>query len=129
MKKLFLILFILTVAIPVQASMSKLYVGDEDGQFIYGIEHTAANVDAAIGGEVRTYLAKKGIVVNGVEYGSLPSRTKYNFHVALKGQNVVVRYDRDTYINHVYHQNNKNPIYENSAVSLRGGSGSYLLYE
>ncbi|MBU0581332.1 MAG: hypothetical protein KKA19_09170, partial [Candidatus Margulisbacteria bacterium] len=100
MKKLILILILISIAIPASAGMSKLYVGDENGQFIFGIQTTVANVDGALGGEIRTYLPKQGIVVNGVEYGSLPARTKYNIHLAGKNKNAVLRYDHNTYINH-----------------------------
>ena len=130
MKKLILILIILSISIPASASMSKLYVGDENGQFIFGIESTVNNNDSAIGGEVRTYLSKTGLVVDGVEYGSLPGRTKYNFHVAGKNNHSVVRYDHNVYVDHISIYSNKGkPTYENSVVSVKAGQSPYLFYE
>jgi hypothetical protein len=126
MKKLLLTIIILMISIPVSASMSKLYVGDENGQFIFGIASTVANEDGAVGGEIRTYLAKKGIEVNGIEYGSLPSRTKYNFHLAGKNENGVLRYDRNVYVNHKV---GATPRYSNNAIALKGGISPYLFYE
>ncbi len=129
MKRLILAVFIiLVIAIPASASMSKLYVGDENGQAIFGIETTVANNDGALGGEIRTYLSKKGMVINGVEYGSLPGRTMYNFHVAGKSESAMIRYDHNTFVNH-FIENGAAPVYNNNSISLRGGNSLYLFYE
>ncbi|MDR1996759.1 MAG: hypothetical protein LBQ83_00290 [Candidatus Margulisbacteria bacterium] len=65
---------------------SKIYIGNEDNQFIVGIESVAAEADAAAGLEIRTYFAKKGLVINGVEYGSLPGKTIYTATAAGKNK-------------------------------------------
>ena len=52
---------------PAQASISKMYIGTEDGQAIIGIESLNSSRGGAIGGEIRTFFSKKGIIVNGIE--------------------------------------------------------------
>ena len=81
MKKILLvtIICILTFA---QASMSKLYIGSEEGQFILGIEAIAADVDGGGGLEIRSYFKKPGIFINGQEYGSIPRKTSYRLLLA-----------------------------------------------
>ena len=64
------------------ANMTKMYLGNEDGQVIVGIESFASNQDAGVGMEIRTYFRRAGIVVHGTEYGAKPNRTKYTFTAA-----------------------------------------------
>lgn len=127
-KALLIFIIIMMLAIPTSASMSKLYVGDENGQAIFGIETTVSNYDGAIGGELRSYIAKKGIIVNGVEYGSLPGRTMYNMHICGKSEGAMIRYDTNTFINYMASKDEV-PVYYNSSIALRGGTSQYLFYE
>ncbi len=129
MKNLIIIIGIILIsAIPATASMTKIYIGDENGQSIYGLETVAANNDGAIGAEFRTYMNKKGIVVNGVEYGSLPGRNMYSFNVAGKSTNAMVKYEHKTYINN-FAKRHERVKYEENSITLRGGNSDYLFYE
>jgi hypothetical protein len=123
-----LILLILSLPVTVSASMTKIYIGDENGQTIFGIDATVANYDGAIGAEIRSYIPKRGIVVNGQEYGSLPSRTMYNWHLAGKSVNGMIRYDNNTFVNYEA-KNDEQAFYNNSSIVLRGGNSNYLFYE
>jgi len=60
----------------VSASMTKMYIGSENDQVIVGIESIAANVDGAVGLDLRTFFRKNGIIVDNIEYGSVPGRTQ-----------------------------------------------------
>lgn len=129
MKKVSLILVLVILVSVSSASMSKLYIGSEDGQTIVGIESTASNLNGAVGLEIRTYFRKDGILVNGQEYGSIPSKTKYRFLLAGKNteNNGVMRYERySTYTkDDLSGLNTKD---SRSAISLAAGQGGYLLY-
>ena len=63
---------------------TKMYIGTENDQFIVGIESMVVDVDAGAGLEIRTYFAKKGLVINDVEYGSIPGKTVYTATLAGK---------------------------------------------
>ena len=63
---------------------TKMYIGNENDQFIVGIESAVCDVDAAVGMEIRTYFAKKGIVINDIEYGAMPGKTVYTTMVGGK---------------------------------------------
>lgn len=63
---------------------TKMYIGNENDQFIVGIESMAVDVDAGVGMEIRTYFPKKGFVINGIEYGHVPGKTLYTATLAGK---------------------------------------------
>ena len=63
---------------------TKIYIGTEKDQFIVGIESMVLGVDAGAGLEIRTYFAKKGLIIDGVEYGHLPAKTVYTATAAGK---------------------------------------------
>ena len=63
---------------------TKMYIGTENDQFIVGIESMVIDVDAGAGLEIRTYFAKKGLVINDVEYGAIPGKTVYTATLAGK---------------------------------------------
>ncbi|GBR75832.1 hypothetical protein NO2_0464 [Candidatus Termititenax persephonae] len=72
-KVLLLVLSILAVA----CADTKIYIGSENDQFILGIDSMLADVDGAGGLEIRTYLEKKGLLINGLEYGAKAGKTVY----------------------------------------------------
>ncbi|MDR2431433.1 MAG: hypothetical protein LBD99_04190 [Candidatus Margulisbacteria bacterium] len=63
---------------------TKIYIGNEDSQLIVGISSLVGDVDGAAGLEIRTYFAKKGLVINDIEYGAVPGRTVYTATLAGK---------------------------------------------
>lgn len=89
MKKLFVILLILLTS--AWAGMSKLYIGNEEGQLILGIEGNSISTNpenTTEGGgtiDLRTYFKKTGIMINGNEYGAMPGKTL--LLLALQGTN------------------------------------------
>ncbi|GBR73288.1 hypothetical protein NO1_0696 [Candidatus Termititenax aidoneus] len=75
MKKRILLLIILVLAI--LNANTKIYIGTENDQLIFGIDSLLTQVDGAAGLEVRAYAPKRGIVVNGREYGAKAGKTLY----------------------------------------------------
>lgn len=129
MRKYYLVLILVILLSFSFASMSKLYIGNEDGQVIVGIESIAKNIDGAAGLEIRTYFRKNGINVNGQEYGAAPAKTKYRFILAGKNRenNGLIRYERyTTYTKDLYA--NSHTVERKSSISLGAGQGGYLLY-
>ena len=76
---------------PGWADMAKLYIGDEEGQLIVGLEGSAVKVDQAvsangsISSDLRYYVRKQGIVVDGNEYNGKPG--KLAFTLGIQGRN------------------------------------------
>ncbi len=111
------------------ATMSKMYLGSEEGQFILGIESKTENVDGGAGLEIRTYFKKDGIIVNGKEYGSMLPGVKYSFMLAgTNKEGSILRYERDW--SYVKDPDDEMIIIENAknAISTGYGVGTYLLF-
>ena len=71
---------VILIAVIILAALSadtRIYIGTENDQVIFGIASTVVDVDGIGGFEIRNYAAKKGLLVEGREYGSKPSKTIY----------------------------------------------------
>ncbi|MDR1323894.1 MAG: hypothetical protein LBK68_05600 [Candidatus Margulisbacteria bacterium] len=75
MKKRILLLTIIVMAI--LCANTKIYIGSENDQLIFGIDSLLTHVDGAAGLEMRAYAPKRGIVVNGEEYGAKAGKMLY----------------------------------------------------
>ncbi|MDR1453165.1 MAG: hypothetical protein LBJ25_04255 [Candidatus Margulisbacteria bacterium] len=75
MKKSILLFIILSAAI--LRANTKIYLGAENDQLIFGIDSLLTHVDSAAGLEMRVYAPQRGIVVNGQEYGAKTGKTLY----------------------------------------------------
>ena len=102
---------------------TKMYIGNENDQFIVGIESLVGDVDAAAGLEIRTYFAKTGLVINGIEYGSMPGKTVYTATVGGKDESgTFLKYKH----NWEYSLDNINTLAPNS-IELGYGAGPNIL--
>lgn len=107
------------------SSMTKAYIGSEEGQVILGIESLSAKGNGVIGGEIKTALARQGIEVNGTKYGYLPHKMEISF-VAGGGDELSVAKLKNT-VTYVHSQPIK--FYRNTDIQLISGQGPYLLYQ
>ena len=126
MKKV-LIMLILLVAVSF-ASMTKIYIGNENDQVIIGIETIAANVDAGVGLDLRTFFRKNGIMVNGVEYGSVPGKTQYNFMLAGKTEDGTIAKFHRIWAYNIDESTNQMFVTAQTSLGIGYGKGGYLLY-
>ncbi len=135
MKKVILIsLLVLGLFSTLQASMSKIYVGNEDGQFILGIEayadnNATTNVGSA-GLEIRTAFKKHGIFINGMEYGAMPMKTSYTMTLAGASEEGSILRFRNTWsyarTNNGYGE--KTTLSKKHFIETGYGRGGYLVY-
>lgn len=126
MKKIIIILILLiTVSF---ASMTKLYIGNENDQVIIGIETIAANVDGGVGLDLRTFFRKNGIMVNGVEYGSVPGKTQYNFMLAGKTEDGAIAKFHRIWAYNIDEETNQMYLTAKTSLGVGYGQGEYLLY-
>lgn len=68
----------------VQASVSRLYVGELDGQFMAGVDTRAEFDGFFIGGDIRTLIRKSVINQDNRTVGFLPDRTDYKVLMGLE---------------------------------------------
>lgn len=135
MKKNIILKLILIIGIAVlqtnllTASMTKMYIGNENDQLIVGIESFTANVDGGGGLEIRTYFRKNGIVVNGDEYGSIPGKTKYTLLLAGKNEEGSILKLRKNFIFTANEYTNSYEYSGNFQTELGAGKGIYILYQ
>jgi len=96
MKKFILISFLLILSVA-NASISRLYIGEFDGQFMAGVDARLEVGPIFIGGDVRTLISRA--VVNEEEkvVGFMPDRTDYKTYVGLDFGNVEVEYSHTCY--------------------------------
>ncbi|MDR2428269.1 MAG: hypothetical protein LBD62_00505 [Candidatus Margulisbacteria bacterium] len=78
-----ILLFIIIVAAVLSAN-TKIYLGTENDQLIFGIDSLLTHADSAAGLEMRAYAPQRGIVVNGQEYGAKTGKTVYTATVGGK---------------------------------------------
>lgn len=124
--KLFYLSFVVVALSNISlASMTKAYIGSEDGQVILGIESLSTNHDGLLGGEFRTALAKRGIEVNGMEYGYLPTKLQLSLIVG-GGDALSVASLKNTF---TYIHSEPIKFHRNSEVKVISGQGPYLLYQ
>jgi len=113
MQKLLLVLLILLALAP--ASLSRLYVGETDGQPMAGVDTRINFGPFFVGGDVKTVVRK--IVVNDDEkvIGFLPDRTDYKTSAGLMYGNLEIEYAHTCYHrvisdrNMKFYENNINP--------------------
>ncbi len=69
---------ILSAFVPsAEASISRLYVGELDGQFMAGVDARAEIDQVYIGGDIRTVIRKSVMNEDNKTVGFLPDRTDY----------------------------------------------------
>ncbi|MFC1516945.1 hypothetical protein ACFL5G_00130 [Candidatus Margulisiibacteriota bacterium] len=79
-----LITIIFSILTPaVQASISRLYVGELDSQFMAGVDTKAEFDGFVIGGDIRTIIRKSVINEEDRTVGFLPDRTDYKVMMGL----------------------------------------------
>jgi len=129
MKKLFIAIILLIVCSTVSASESKLYVGDDEGQFILGLETKTNSVDGGAGMELRTYFRKNGVVIDGKEYGSMLPKVKYSFILAgCNKEGAILRLGRDwTYLKD-YEGEDLIAVDGKFRIETGAGKGNYILF-
>lgn len=66
------------------ASVSRLYVGELDSQFMAGVDAKTEFDNIIIGGDVRTLIRKSVVNEDDRTVGFMPDRTDYKFLVGLK---------------------------------------------
>ena len=113
MKKLFLLtLILLTCA---QAAVSRLYVGETDGQPMAGVD---ARIDFGpffVGGDVRTVVRKLVVNADDKVIGFLPDRTDYKTSAGITLGNMEIEYAHTCYHRVIsdadikFYENNINP--------------------
>lgn len=134
MKKIILILALIALCGTLTASMSKIYVGNEDGQFILGIEAYADNnatTNVGSGGlEIRTAFKKHGIFINGMEYGAIPTKTSYTLTLAGASEEGAILRFRNTWsysrVDNGYSE--KTVLSKKHNLETGFGRGGYLIY-
>lgn len=126
MKKL--VIGLLVIASLASASMTKMYIGSENDQVIIGIEALAANVDGAVGLDLRTFFRKNGIIVDGVEYGSIPGKTQYSFLLAGKNDEGTMLKINRTWAYTLDEQTHQMALSGKTSLGIGYGQGGYLLY-
>lgn len=129
MKKLIIPIMFLIFSANVLASESKLYVGNDEGQFILGIEGKTNSVDGGGGMELRTYFRKDGILVDGKEYGAMLPKIKYSIFFAGTNQDgAILRLGRDwTYLKD-YEGEDLIAVDGKFRIETGYGKGNYLLF-
>lgn len=110
------------------ASMTKMYIGSENDQVIIGIEALSANVDGAVGLDLRTFFRKNGIVVDGIEYGSIPGKTQYNFLLAGKNEEGTILKVSRMWAYTLDEQTHQMALSGKTSIGLGYGQGGFLLY-
>lgn len=110
------------------ASMTKMYIGSENDQVIIGIEALAANVDGAVGLDLRTFFRKNGIVVDGIEYGSIPGKTQYSFLLAGKNEEGAMLKLGRKWAYTLDEQTHQMSLSGKTSIGVGYGEGGYLLY-
>lgn len=128
MKKLIIIFFVIIISLA-SASMTKMYIGSENDQVIIGIEALAANVDGAVGLDLRTFFRKGGMIIDGVEYGSAPGKTQYNFMLAGKTEDGTILKINRVWAYTLDEQTNQLALTGNTSIGIGCGKGGYLLYQ
>ena len=71
------ILLLILIAWTVLCADTKIYIGTENDRLIFGIDSLVRGTDSAGGLEIRNYTEKKGLIVEGREYGAKPAKTVY----------------------------------------------------
>ena len=71
------ILLLITISLAILCADTKIYIGTENDQLIFGIDSMIAGADSAGGLEIRSYAKKKGLLVEGYEYGAKSAKTVY----------------------------------------------------
>jgi hypothetical protein len=71
------ILLLIIVVSAVLCANTKIYLGAENDQLIFGIDSLLTHADSAAGLEMRVYAPQRGIVVHGQEYGAKAGKTLY----------------------------------------------------
>ena len=71
------ILLLISIVLAILCANTKIYIGSENDQLIFGLDSLLTQVDGAAGLEVRAYAPRPGIVVNGQEYGAKTGKTLY----------------------------------------------------
>jgi hypothetical protein len=130
MKKLTILITLLMIFFGIlSASESKLYVGNDEGQFILGIEGKTNSADGGAGMELRTYFRKDGIMVDGKEYGSMLPKIKYSIFCAGTNQDgAFLRLGRDwTYLKD-YEGEDLIAVDGKFRIETGYGKGNYLLF-
>lgn len=72
-----MVIVLLVLAIPAEANISRLYVGELDSQFMAGVDAKAEIDGFYIGGDVRTLIGKAVVNEGDRTVGFLPDRTDY----------------------------------------------------
>lgn len=128
MRKITAIIMIFALSGCLNASMTKMYIGNENDQLIIGIEALGANSDGGAGLEIRTFFKKQGIVVDGTEYGSLPGKTTYTFSMMGKNSAGSFLKIRRNWGYSFDENNDWTPIASKSQIETGAGRGIYILY-
>lgn len=129
MKKFIILTTLLIITSLGTASESKLYVGDEEGQFIVGLESKTNSVDGGAGLEIRTYFRKNGIVIDGKEYGAMLPKIKYSFMLAgVNKEGTILRYKREWSYLKDYEGEDLIAIAAKNCLETGYGKGNYLLF-
>jgi hypothetical protein len=93
MKKLILILLVLLMAgASYGASLSKLYLGELDGQLMAGLETKMGLEDLYLGGDIRTTIRQVAVMSKGAVLGFFPDRTDYTVFIGIPLFGAVVEY-------------------------------------
>ena len=133
MKNLILILVALvSLNLSANAGITKIYVGVEDGQFIFGLAGKIIDrKNGALNYDLRNMLAKESEVKNGVEYPALPGQSKTMFGISgLSGQAMQQSlYSYGWESTRVNFNDGHNQSFNKSTVEAKTGTGYYLLYE
>ena len=131
MKKLlvaFILFYLLITTLSAQAGITKLYVGVEDNQFIFGIAGKVVNLNSgAVSFDLRRMLPKASEYRHGVQYPALPSQFKTELGItSLNQQNL---YSYQLLNTRVLHQDGRQESFQSNAIEAKTGTGYYLLYE
>ena len=133
MKNLILVMVALvSLSLSAQAGITKVYVGVEDGQFIFGLAGKVIDrKNGALNYDFRNMLAKSAETKNGVEYPAMPAQSKTMVGIAsLSGQaiqqNLYAFGWESTRVNAL---DGNNQSFSKTSVEAKTGSGYYLLYE
>ena len=110
MKKSFLILIMLLAVS--QASISRLYVGETDGQMMAGVDARINFGPFFIGGDVKTVIRKSLVNEDEKVVGFMPDRTDYKTSGGISVGNFEVEYAHTCY--HRVISNKDVMVYENN---------------
>ena len=77
MKKVVMLLFLMTLMNFANAGASRLYVGDMDGQFMAGVDTRIDFGPFFVGGDVRTIIRKTVVNEDEKVLGFMPDRSDY----------------------------------------------------